>query len=93
MEQDGHIWAIDNGLSFHTEPKLRTVIWDFAGDRIDPDLLDGLAPLSSGDVPGTIADLLDEEEIAALVARAGRARHRGKFPKPTTEFPYPWPLI
>ena len=93
VAEDGHIWAIDHGLSFHAEPKLRTVIWDFAGDRTDPDLLGTLAPLSRGDVPGAVADLLDEEEIAALVARAERLRGRGKFPKPTTEFPYPWPLI
>jgi uncharacterized repeat protein (TIGR03843 family) len=93
LDRQGGIWAIDNGLSFHVEPKLRTVIWDFAGDTMDDELLDGLEPLARGDVPGTVGDLLEEEEIAALVRRAVRARSRRKFPKPTTEFPYPWPLI
>jgi uncharacterized repeat protein (TIGR03843 family) len=93
LDREGGIWAIDNGLSFHVEPKLRTVIWDFAGEPIDDVLLDSLEPLSQGDVPAPVGELLDEEEIGALVARAKRARARGKYPKPTTEFPYPWPLI
>src|ERR1035437_1535640 len=37
---DGRTWAIDHGLTFHAEPKLRAVIWDFAGDPIRPDLLE-----------------------------------------------------
>jgi len=93
LDREGGIWAIDNGLSFHVDPKLRTVIWDFAGDRIADDLLDSLGPLSRGDVPATVGELLDEQEIGALVARAKRARGVGKYPKPTREVPYPWPLI
>jgi uncharacterized repeat protein (TIGR03843 family) len=93
VDRAGHIWAIDHGLCFHVEPKLRTVIWDFAGARIEDDLLDGLQPLSRGEVPGALVDLLDEEEIAALTARARAVRARARFPEPTTDFPYPWPLI
>jgi uncharacterized repeat protein (TIGR03843 family) len=93
LDQEGRIWAIDNGLSFHVEPKLRTVIWDFAGERIDAGLLDSLAPLAAGDVPVAVTDLLAADELAALVARAGRAQRKGKYPAPTGEFPYPWPLI
>lgn len=93
LDRNGAIWAIDHGLSFHAEPKLRTVIWDFAGERIDDDLRDSLGPLARGDVPGSVSDLLADAEVAALVRRAARARDRGKYPAPTTEFPYPWPLI
>ena len=33
--QDGHVWAIDHGLCFHVQAKLRTVLWDLAGDRLE----------------------------------------------------------
>ena len=36
---DGAIYAIDNGLTFHEEMKLRTVIWDFGGEPIPRALL------------------------------------------------------
>jgi len=93
LDGEGRVWAIDNGLSFHCEPKLRTVIWDFAGEPIDSGLLASLAPLSRGQVPAPVAELLTKSEVEALVARAARARRSGKYPKPATDFPYPWPLI
>jgi uncharacterized repeat protein (TIGR03843 family) len=93
VDRRGHIWAIDNGLCFHTEPKLRTVIWDFAGDRIRPELLAGLEPLSRAEVPEVVTGLLDEEEIDAISARAASVFSRGKFPEPSGDFPYPWPLV
>ena len=79
LDREGRIWAIDNGLSFHVEPKLRTVIWDFAGDTIEHELLDSLEPLSRAGLPGVMSSLLDEEEIAALLARAADAVARAVF--------------
>ena len=93
LDRQGHIWAIDNGLCFHAEPKLRTVIWDFAGDKIGHDLLSSLEPLSRSEVPVTMTSLLDEEEIAALSARAAAVFALGRFPEPSGDFPYPWPLV
>jgi uncharacterized repeat protein (TIGR03843 family) len=93
LDQEGHIWAIDNALCFHAEPKLRTVIWDFAGDTIEDDLLASLEPLARAEVPRTLRSLLEDEEIAALSARAARVFRRGKYPEPTGDFPYPWPLV
>jgi uncharacterized repeat protein (TIGR03843 family) len=93
LDRQGHIWAIDNGLCFHVEPKLRTVIWDFAGDEIEPDLLARLEPLARSQVPPVITRLLDEEEIAALSSRAATVFARGRFPEPSGDFPYPWPLV
>ena len=40
IDEDGHLWAIDNGLSFHQEFKLRTVVWDFGGEPIPDDGLE-----------------------------------------------------
>ncbi|MGH9165767.1 MAG: SCO1664 family protein, partial [Acidimicrobiales bacterium] len=51
LGDDGHIWAIDNGLCFHTMPRLRTVIWDFAGDPIPEPLLADVARIAAGGVP------------------------------------------
>jgi uncharacterized repeat protein (TIGR03843 family) len=93
LDRQGHIWGIDNGLCFHTEPKLRTVIWDFAGDEIGPELLASVEPLSRAEVPGVVTNLLDEEEIDALSARAAGVLAMGKFPEPSGDFPYPWPLV
>lgn len=89
----GQLWAIDHGLCFHREGKLRTVMWDFAGEKIPDDLLDAIEPLASGEVPGTLEGLLDEGELAALVARAKRVRRQRRYPTPSGRWPYPWPLV
>ena len=47
IDNEGKLWLIDHGLSFHVEDKLRTVIWDHAGDDIPPELTDDLKPLIS----------------------------------------------
>ena len=90
---DGHIWAIDHGLCFHTEAKLRTVIWDFAGEPIEDDFLDALEPLAEGQVPDSVSRLLEAGELAALAGRARTLRRRRKYPAPTSQWPYPWPLL
>ncbi|RJP51957.1 MAG: SCO1664 family protein, partial [Anaerolineaceae bacterium] len=41
------LWAIDHGLCFHEEDKLRTVIWDFAAEPIPDSLLSPLSRLSA----------------------------------------------
>ena len=67
--EDGQIWAIDHGLCFHAQPKLRTVIWDF-GDQPVPERL--LADVERfADAPSAeLLSLLDDAEADALVARA-----------------------
>jgi uncharacterized repeat protein (TIGR03843 family) len=93
LDQTGRIWAIDHGLCFHAEPKLRTVIWDFAGERLDQRLLLPLELLASGELPAQLGSLLDGEELEAVPARAKAALARARYPKPKGEFPYPWPLV
>jgi uncharacterized repeat protein (TIGR03843 family) len=90
---DGRIWAVDNGLTFHAEPKLRTVIWDFASEAIPADLLAGARRVADEGGPDTLADLLDDEERAALVERAAAVVSDGCFPIDTTGRRYPWPLV
>src|SRR6202022_1511576 len=47
LDGDGRVWAGDPGLTFPPQPKLRTVIWDFAGLRIPARDRSGVARLSS----------------------------------------------
>ena len=93
LGEDGTIWAIDNGLCFHGEPKLRTVIWEFAGEQVPEDLLEALARLPDS-LPGPLRGLLSDEEIRALRRRARTLAESGTFPLPDHgRHPYPWPLV
>jgi uncharacterized repeat protein (TIGR03843 family) len=93
VDQDGHIWAIDNGLSFHHEFKVRTVIWDYAGERLPPDVVEGLTRLVDGGLPDPLAARLDPFERDAVLARAAALLHAGRFPHDPTGHRYPWPLV
>ena len=93
LDGDGHIWAIDNGLCFHSVPKLRTVIWDFAGEPMGDDVLASLQPLAVGVVPEALSRLLGPGEVAALTERAAAALENRVLPQPSGDFPYPWPLV
>jgi uncharacterized repeat protein (TIGR03843 family) len=90
---DGRLWAVDNGLTFHDEPKLRTVIWDFAGDRIPDPLLTDVLRLADGGPPAGLAELLSSCECEALVERAAQVVTRGRFPRDTSGRRHPWPLV
>ena len=90
---DGRIWAVDNGLTFHCDPKLRTVIWDFASESIDAGLLRGVRRVAEEGGPASLAGLLDDDERAALVDRAVAVLDSGTFPIDTTGRCYPWPLV
>jgi uncharacterized repeat protein (TIGR03843 family) len=90
---DGRVWAVDNGLTFHAEPKLRTVIWDFSSEVIDDDLLAGARRVAETGGPESLAGLLDDEERDALVGRAVEVVESGTFPIDTSGRCYPWPLV
>lgn len=87
-----HVWGIDQGLCFHQDPKLRTVIWDFAHEPILEELVAAVEPLVD-EVPAGVAELLSMEEVAALKSRASRIVRLPWLPEPQSEFPYPWPLV
>jgi uncharacterized repeat protein (TIGR03843 family) len=93
VDDDAHLWGIDNGLSFHAEFKLRTVIWDFAGERVPNELAEDLATLVETDLPDRLARLLDPFERDALRTRARAVLSEGCFPHDTTGRRYPWPMV
>ena len=86
------VWAIDNGLCFAAPFKLRTVIWEFAGEPIDAELLRAVERMC-GSVPLELAVLLDDDEVAALQHRAARLLADGRFPADDSGHRYPWPLV
>ena len=90
---NGHIWAIDNGLCFNTEPKLRTVIWDFCGEQLPSRAISGFAALSEISLD-PLAAVLHPDEIEAILIRVQAICRQGCFPSPRHEDrPYPWPLV
>lgn len=91
--EDGRIWAIDNGLAFHEEPKLRTVIWEFGGEVIPSDLVEPVEELLASGVPAGLAELLSDDEQAALLRRARAVVTDRRFPIDGTGRRYPWPLV
>ncbi|MDQ0755058.1 SCO1664 family protein [Arthrobacter sp. B3I4] len=89
---DGRIWGIDHGLCFSAAFKLRTVIWDFAGEPIPEALLADIAQLAET-VPAELAELLDDDEVTALQRRVQRMLVAGSLPVDRTGMRYPWPLV
>ncbi|HMC42118.1 MAG TPA: SCO1664 family protein [Acidimicrobiales bacterium] len=93
LGEDGHIWAIDNALCFHSQPKLRTVIWDFGGEPIPDHLMADLGRLAKH-VPRDLRPFLTDEECEAVGRRAAAAVRNKHFPSPGPERrAYPWPLV
>jgi hypothetical protein len=90
---DGAIYAIDNGLCFHAEPKLRTVIWEFGGTAIPDALLQDVRRLVKRGLPRGLSELLAPAESKALLARCRRVVEEGAFPVDTGGHRYPWPLV
>ncbi len=93
FENETHkLFAIDHGICFHEEDKLRTVLWDFSGQKIPDDLLARLT-LS----PNLLADLephLSPNEIIALQSRTDAIRKKGLFPRqPRDRRAMPWPPL
>lgn len=97
--QPNHLWAIDHGVCFHTDPKLRTVIWEFAGQPVAPDLLASLTQfyedmaVDNGRLRTQLNELLTIQEVTALLHRLQRLVDRGIYPYPGSGRHYPWPPV
>jgi hypothetical protein len=88
-------WAIDNGLCFHEQEKLRTVIWEYAEEALPDRLLEPLAKLAQGEA-GDLGFYLSAGEVDMAKRRAHELLRASSFPAPNEESdwpPYPWPLI
>ena len=94
---DGHRHAVDHGLTFHQDHKLRTVLWGWLGEPLTAEERDGIDRVADGLHGGLgrdLAGLLSAEEIASLATRCARLRLAGRFPAPSGGMPaVPWPLF
>ncbi|HSB67313.1 MAG TPA: SCO1664 family protein [Anaerolineales bacterium] len=99
FDEHHHLWLIDHGICFHAEDKLRTVIWDFAGEPIPEPLCSDIQALLFKLKPDQelylkLQTLLSLKEIRALAFRAEHLLTLGEFPEPDPEQrSFPWPLV
>ncbi|CAN5600154.1 hypothetical protein BH24ACT4_BH24ACT4_13700 [soil metagenome] len=93
VDDADHIWGIDNALCFSTEARLRTVIWDFAGEAIPDELMDAVVALVDEGLPDSVTDHLLDEEADRLLRRARVVRSGAQMPHDPTGRQIPWPLL
>ncbi len=93
IDLSGRVWAIDNGLTFHEEFKVRTVLWDFSGEPIPAEVAEALTALLDEGLSDALEPLLDPNECAAVLQRARALLSSGEFPHDATGRRYPWPLV
>jgi hypothetical protein len=95
----GRLWAIDHGVCFHSDPKLRSVIWEYASLLIQADQMKGLERLqnSLADYASTLrcelSELLSRQELGAVEHRLAQLIEAGTFPQPGPGRHYPWPMV
>ncbi|MFZ1400627.1 MAG: SCO1664 family protein [Candidatus Promineifilaceae bacterium] len=98
-ESGDRLWLIDHGICFHTDYKLRTVIWEFAGEPIPQGLLADLEQLSNelatnqAGIRTELRQLLAQGEVEALQKRISRVLNQGMFISPGPGRHYPWPPV
>lgn len=93
-EESGHLFACDHGVTFHVEDKLRTVLWQWAGDSLTDVELEKLKNVA--DLVKSHEELflthITHDEFLALVMRIERLLTSGVMPLPSDEWPaIPWP--
>ncbi|MYB11256.1 MAG: SCO1664 family protein [Acidimicrobiia bacterium] len=93
LGHDGRLYGIDNGLSFHCEFKLRTVIWEWAGEPLPDDLAEDVGRLLDEGLPPEVGGLLTLFEQDALLTRATALAEEGRFPVDPSGRRHPWPLV
>jgi uncharacterized repeat protein (TIGR03843 family) len=97
---DGHRYGVDHGVTFHVEPKLRTVLWGWADEPLHPDDAEAVAGLGAdladrgSALVAALEALLHRSEVRALRSRCDRLLSSGSMPLPSGEWPaLPWPAF
>ncbi len=92
LDDDDHVWGIDHGVCFHRQWKLRTVIWEYAGERIPAVLLESIA--CARDRLDALRGLLSKPEIDAVRGRADHVLSTKRFPVQSGDYrDFPWPML
>ncbi|TXS51281.1 SCO1664 family protein [Streptomyces sp. t39] len=96
---DGTLYAIDHGVTFNTDDKLRTLLWGWAGEPLTGEATEALTAMTGVLAEGAplttrLAQLLTAAEITALRARVAALLRSGTHPEPSGEWPaIPWPPV
>ncbi|MEV7524797.1 SCO1664 family protein [Streptomyces sp. NPDC091371] len=96
---DGRLYGIDHGVSFHTEDKLRTLLWGWAGEPLTDEARGVLTELTGRLAEGAplatrLAELITAVELAAVRERVARLLRTGIHPQPSGQWPsIPWPPV
>jgi uncharacterized repeat protein (TIGR03843 family) len=91
LASQGSVFGVDHGISFHSDHKLRTLLWGWAGSELRPGDLEAVEK-ARDEAPEQLATLLAEDEIAAFVRRADLLLRRRRLPRPRGQWPsIPWP--
>ncbi len=98
FDAQDRVWVIDHGLTFHTDPKLRTIIWDFSGEPLPGELCGdverALIQVERGNLGRTLGTLLSPGEVRVLKRRLRSALEpEWRFPSPTSGWSLPWPPV
>lgn len=98
LDATGRLWCIDHGITFHAEDKLRTVIWDYQGTPVPPQLVEDVCNFATrlredASFRARLSELLLEPELRRLEERAALIDRERVFPPPPMYRPYPWPMI
>ena len=87
------IFAIDNGLSFHSDFKLRTVLWDFSGEPLPQCVMSDLKSFLSRPASSELAEVLTDAELDAAMERAELLLESAVFPTDPSGQRWPWPIV
>jgi uncharacterized repeat protein (TIGR03843 family) len=91
----GHVYGVDHGICFSVEPKLRTLLWRWAGKRLTPEAVEVLAGLReslAGDLGEQLHEHLTRREVRRTQQRVADLLRTGRHPEPSGEWPaLPWP--
>ncbi len=96
---DGRLYGIDHGVTFHTEDKLRTLLWGWAGEPLTDEAREVLGSLGAQLADGAplatrLAELVTAAEVAAVRERVEQLLRTGTHPKPSGQWPaIPWPPV
>lgn len=93
---DGSVYGVDHGICLHSENKLRTVLWGWAGREVPGALVSDIAELVdtlAGEFGERLAEHITPTEVAALRERAGALVDAPTMPRPNGSRPIPWPAF
>jgi uncharacterized repeat protein (TIGR03843 family) len=94
LYKEGKLLGCDHGVTFHSEDKLRTVIWQFSDEKIDKQEMLLIESASALDYPNLFESYLTQDEIAAIYERINQLLKSGRFPSPSENWPaIPWPPV